>query len=266
MTNKSLAIVFLSLIFGMVFGWLEEVSSSLYIPLLNIINPGILTFLISLLIVFIFVSISDSFFIGALSISGYVILYILVKFLLLRQSFSIIFTSNRVISIMVVIIFSFIELLFIQYYSTIKNHYKDRINSIQFRSDIAFPVIVLLLSIVLSSIFVLLDQNIYFLRLPFSDFYLFVAIVIILSIASMNEISGFFVGFFSLAIYFLLLGLISIDFNLARISQDSRIAYTFDLSYAILFGSSTFFISRSFRLFIKGILLSKRIKELKPAK
>jgi hypothetical protein len=99
--------------------------------------------------------------------------------------------------------------------------------------------------------------------------------ILLFSAFSMNEISGFFIGFFSLSIYFLLLGLISIDFNLAKVSQDSRIIYTIELFYSTLFAISSFLISRSSRLFIKGILsirkirisqseIEKQIKQTKP--
>jgi hypothetical protein len=168
-----------------------------------------------------------------------------------------------------------VEAVFTGYYKVLKNRYRDKIDSIKLRKDFAFPIIILLLSIVFSSIFVLLDRNISFLQLPFNNIYVFLFAVLLLSLSSMNEISGFFIGFFSLSIYFLLLGLISIDFNLAKVSQDSRIIYTIELFYSTLFAISSFLISRSSRLFIKGILsvrkitipqteIEKQIKQTKP--
>jgi len=259
MSNKRVIIISLSLILGMIFGWLEEISLSLYIPIINIINFYILTFLISLLVLLILISISDNFILCVLSIVAYFAPYILVKVILIHQSFASIFSLDRIASLSVILIFSLIEAIFISYFRVFQNRHRDKIDSIKLRKDFAFPIIILLLSIVFSSIFVLLDRNISFLKLPFNNIYVFLFAVLLLSLSSMNEISGFFIGFFSLSIYFLLLGLISIDFNLAKVSQDSRIIYTIELFYSILFAISCFLISRSSRLFIKGILSVRKI-------
>ena len=259
MSNKRVIIISLSLILGMIFGWLEEISLSLYIPIINIINFYILTFLISLLVLLILISISDNFILCVLSIVAYFAPYILVKVILIHQSFASIFSLDRIASLSVILIFSLIEAIFISYFRVFQNRHRDKIDSIKLRKDFAFPIIILLLSIVFSSIFVLLDRNISFLQLPFNNIYVFLFAVLLLSLSSMNEISGFFIGFFSLSIYFLLLGLISIDFNLAKVSQDSRIIYTIELFYSILFAISCFLISRSSRLFIKGILSVRKI-------
>jgi hypothetical protein len=259
MSNKRIIIISLSLILGMIFGWLEEISLSLYIPIINIINFYILTFLISLLVLLILISISDNFILCVLSIVAYFATYILIKVILIHQSFASIFSLDRIASLSVILIFSLIEAIFISYFRVFQNRHRDKIDSIKLRKDFAFPIIILLLSIVFSSIFVLLDRNISFLKLPFNNIYVFLFAVLLLSLSSMNEISGFFIGFFSLSIYFLLLGLISIDFNLAKVSQDSRIIYTIELFYSILFAISCFLISRSSRLFIKGILSVRKI-------
>jgi len=259
MSNKRVIIISLSLILGMIFGWLEEISLSLYVPIINIINFYILTFLISLLVLLILISISDNFILCVLSIVAYFAPYILVKVILIHQSFASIFSLDRIASLSVILIFSLIEAIFISYFRVFQNRHRDKIDSIKLRKDFAFPIIILLLSIVFSSIFVLLDRNISFLQLPFNNIYVFLFAVLLLSLSSMNEISGFFIGFFSLSIYFLLLGLISIDFNLAKVSQDSRIIYTIELFYSILFAISCFLISRSSRLFIKGILSVRKI-------
>jgi hypothetical protein len=259
MSNKRIIIISLSLILGMIFGWLEEISLSLYIPIINIINFYILTFLISLLVLLILISISDNFILCVLSIVAYFATYILAKVILIHQSFASIFSLDRIASLSVILIFSLIEAIFISYFRVFQNRHRDKIDSIKLRKDFAFPIIILLLSIVFSSIFVLLDRNISFLQLPFNNIYVFLFAVLLLSLSSMNEISGFFIGFFSLSIYFLLLGLISIDFNLAKVSQDSRIIYTIELFYSILFAISCFLISRSSRLFIKGILSVRKI-------
>lgn len=259
MSNKRVIIISLSLILGMIFGWLEEISLSLYIPIINIINFYILTFLISLLVLLILISISDNFILCVLSIVAYFAPYILVKVILIHQSFASIFSLDRIASLSVILIFSLIEAIFISYFRVFQNRHRDKIDSIKLRKDFAFPIIILLLSIVFSSIFVLLDRNISFLKLPFNNIYVFLFAILLFSAFSMNEISGFFIGFFSLSIYFLLLGLISIDFNLAKVSQDSRIIYTIELFYSILFAISSFLISRSSRLFIKGILSVRKI-------
>ena len=259
MSNKRVIIISLSLILGMIFGWLEEISLSLYIPIINIINFYILTFLISLLVLLILISISDNFILCVLSIVAYFAPYILVKVILIHQSFASIFSLDRIASLSVILIFSLIEAIFISYFRVFQNRHRDKIDSIKLRKDFAFPIIILLLSIVFSSIFVLLDRNISFLKLPFNNVYVFLFAILLFSAFSMNEISGFFIGFFSLSIYFLLLGLISIDFNLAKVSQDSRIIYTIELFYSTLFAISSFLISRSSRLFIKGILSVRKI-------
>lgn len=259
MSNKRVIIISLSLILGMIFGWLEEISLSLYIPIINIINFYILTFLVSLLVLLILISISDNFILCVLSIVAYFAPYILVKVILIHQSFASIFSLDRIASLSVILIFSLIEAIFISYFRVFQNRHRDKIDSIKLRKDFAFPIIILLLSIVFSSIFVLLDRNISFLKLPFNNIYVFLFAILLFSAFSMNEISGFFIGFFSLSIYFLLLGLISIDFNLAKASQDSRIIYTIELFYSILFAISCFLISRSSRLFIKGILSVRKI-------
>lgn len=259
MSNKRVIIISLSLILGMIFGWLEEISLSLYIPIINIINFYILTFLISLLVLLILISISDNFILCVLSIVAYFAPYILVKVILIHQSFASIFSLDRIASLSVILIFSLIEAIFISYFRVFQNRHRDKIDSIKLRKDFAFPIIILLLSIVFSSIFVLLDRNISFLKLPFNNIHVFLFAILLFSAFSMNEISGFFIGFFSLSIYFLLLGLISIDFNLAKVSQDSRIIYTIELFYSILFAISSFLISRSSRLFIKGILSVRKI-------
>ena len=259
MSNKRIIIISLSLILGMIFGWLEEISLSLYIPIINIINFYILTFLISLLVLLILISISDNFILCVLSIVAYFAPYILVKVILIHQSFASIFSLDRIASLSVILIFSLIEAIFISYFRVFQNRHRDKIDSIKLRKDFAFPIIILLLSIVFSSIFVLLDRNISFLKLPFNNIYVFLFAILLFSAFSMNEISGFFIGFFSLSIYFLLLGLISIDFNLAKVSQDSRIIYTIELFYSTLFAISSFLISRSSRLFIKGILSVRKI-------
>lgn len=254
MSNKRIAIIFLSLIFGMIFGWLEDISSSLYVPVLNIINFNVLTFLISLLVILILISISDNLLLSISSAVLYILSYSLVKLFLLHQSLTLIFTADRIASLSTVLFFSLLEAVFTGYYKALQNKYKNKLDSIQLRRDIAFPIIIFLLSIVFSSIFVLLDRNISFLKLPFDNIYIFFITVLLLSLSSMNEISGFFIGFFSLSIYFLLLGLISIDFNLAKVSQDSRIIYTIDMFYSALFAISSSLVSRSSRLFIKGVL------------
>jgi hypothetical protein len=275
MSNKRVIIISLSLILGMIFGWLEEISLSLYIPIINIINFYILTFLISLLVLLILISISDNFILSISSVVVYGVSYIFIKIFLLHQTISYVFTTDRIVSLSIIFFFSFVEAVFTGYYKVLKNRYRDKIDSIKLRKDFAFPIIILLLSIVFSSIFVLLDRNISFLQLPFNNIYVFLFAVLLLSLSSMNEISGFFIGFFSLSIYFLLLGLISIDFNLAKVSQDSRIIYTIELFYSTLFAISSFLISRSSRLFIKGILsvrkitipqteIEKQIKQTKP--
>ena len=257
--SKPVAIISLSFIFGMIFGWLEEISLSLYIPIINIINFYILTFLISLLVLLILISISDNFILSISSVVVYGVSYIFIKIFLLHQTISYVFTTDRIVSLSIIFFFSFVEAVFTGYYKVLKNRYRDKIDSIKLRKDFAFPIIILLLSIVFSSIFVLLDRNISFLQLPFNNIYVFLFAVLLLSLSSMNEISGFFIGFFSLSIYFLLLGLISIDFNLAKVSQDSRIIYTIELFYSTLFAISSFLISRSSRLFIKGILSVRKI-------
>jgi len=257
--SKPVAIISLSFIFGMIFGWLEEISLSLYIPIINIINFYILTFLISLLVLLILISISDNFILSISSVVVYGVSYIFIKIFLLHQTISYVFTTDRIVSLSIIFFFSFVEAVFTGYYKVLKNRYRDKIDSIKLRKDVAFPIIILLLSIVFSSIFVLLDRNISFLQLPFNNIYVFLFAVLLLSLSSMNEISGFFIGFFSLSIYFLLLGLISIDFNLAKVSQDSRIIYTIELFYSTLFAISSFLISRSSRLFIKGILSVRKI-------
>jgi len=273
--SKPVAIISLSFIFGMIFGWLEEISLSLYIPIINIINFYILTFLISLLVLLILISISGNFILSISSVVVYGVSYIFIKIFLLHQTISYVFTTDRIVSLSIIFFFSFVEAVFTGYYKVLKNRYRDKIDSIKLRKDFAFPIIILLLSIVFSSIFVLLDRNISFLQLPFNNIYVFLFAVLLLSLSSMNEISGFFIGFFSLSIYFLLLGLISIDFNLAKVSQDSRIIYTIELFYSTLFAISSFLISRSSRLFIKGILsvrkitipqteIEKQIKQTKP--
>jgi hypothetical protein len=260
MSNKRIAIIFLSLIFGTAAGWLENVSLSLYIPFINIIDPAILTFLISLLVILIMISISDNFILGISSIFAYFASYIVVKVVLVHQSFTSVFTIDRVAALSVILFFSLIEAIFVGYYKVLQSRHKGKLDSIRLRNDIAFPVVVLLLSIVLSSIFVLLDRNIFFLALPFNNIYIFLFAVLLLSIFSMNEISGFFIGFFSLSVYFLLLSLISVDFNLSKISQDVRIVYTIYLFYSTLFAISSFLISRNSRLFIKGILSIRKIE------
>lgn len=259
MSNKRVIIISLSLILGMIFGWLEEISLSLYIPIINIINFYILTFLISLLVLLILISISDNFILSISSVVVYGVSYIFIKIFLLHQIISYVFTTDRIVSLSIISFFSFVEAVFTGYYKVLKNRHRDKIDSIKLRKDFAFPIVILLLSIVFSSIFVLLDRNISFLQLPFNNIYVFLFVILLFSAFSMNEISGFFIGFFSLSIYFLLLGLISIDFNLAKVSQGSRIIYTIELFYSTLFAISSFLISRSSRLFIKGILSVRKI-------
>jgi hypothetical protein len=259
MSNKRVIIISLSLILGMIFGWLEEISLSLYIPIINIINFYILTFLISLLVLLILISISDNFILSISSVVVYGVSYIFIKIFLLHQIISYVFTTDRIVSLSIISFFSFLEAVFTGYYKVLKNRHRDKIDSIKLRKDFAFPIVILLLSIVFSSIFVLLDRNISFLQLPFNNIYVFLFVILLFSAFSMNEISGFFIGFFSLSIYFLLLGLISIDFNLAKVSQGSRIIYTIELFYSTLFAISCFLISRSSRLFIKGILSVRKI-------
>jgi hypothetical protein len=259
MSNKRVIIISLSLILGMIFGWLEEISLSLYIPIINIINFYILTFLISLLVLLILISISDNFILSISSVVVYGVSYIFIKIFLLHQIISYVFTTDRIVSLSIISFFSFVEAVFTGYYKVLKNRHRDKIDSIKLRKDFAFPIVILLLSIVFSSIFVLLDRNISFLQLPFNNIYVFLFVILLFSAFSMNEISGFFIGFFSLSIYFLLLGLISIDFNLAKVSQGSRIIYTIELFYSTLFAISCFLISRSSRLFIKGILSVRKI-------
>jgi hypothetical protein len=262
--SKPVAIISLSFIFGMIFGWLEEISLSLYIPIINIINFYILTFLISLLVLLILISISDNFILSISSVVVYGVSYIFIKIFLLHQTISYVFTTDRIVSLSIIFFFSFVEAVLTGYYKVLKNRYRDKIDSIKLRKDFAFPIIILLLSIVFSSIFVLLDRNISFLKLPFNNIYVFLFAILLFSAFSMNEISGFFIGFFSLSIYFLLLGLISIDFNLAKVSQGSRIIYTIELFYSTLFAISSFLISRSSRLFIKGILSIRKIEMPQP--
>jgi len=130
------------------------------------------------------------------------------------------------------------------------------------RIDLAFPIIFFLFALLISSITVVIEGNA-ILELPLFLNFLTVVVVLasLLTIFSFNEISGFFIGFFSISIYFLLSRFVNNGFDVQNIMVFEKVFFSVVLLYSVVFGLFTLLLGRSSRIFLFSILCKRAIQQ-----
>ncbi len=261
--RKKISLVSLSIIFGVLVGWGEEVIPRFNLNQWNIVNIPFATILISLFIVLLLVSISNNFGIDILIIFLYSLSYIGIKLFLRFYTVYSALTIQRIVFFIILAFFSIISAIFLSIGRNFILRNKQKISKLHKRGGIglAFPVIFFLFVLLVASIITVSESNV-LIVLPYYLTYLELLIVLsfLLAIFSFNEISGFLIGFSSICIYFLLGKLIETNFNFSSILTTDRYFVIVVLSYAVIFGLSTLLIAMSSRIFVNSMIYKGLIK------
>jgi len=250
MKKKAITIISLCIITGILFGWLEEINSNFYIPLMSLYDSSILFFLISIFLTTLFVTLSHNITLSIASFLTYLLSYNIVKIVFGYKDIASLLTVERLLTTGIIIVFTLTEAIFLYFSSRINDRYREKIKEV---------IVVFLLSIVLSSIFTLLDQRLFFSSIPVNSFFILSCIALLCSVCSLNEISGFFIGIFAPFIYFLLSNLITSNFQIVQSFEEGRQFYFVAITYSILFSLSTLLVARSSRQFVDSLLLRRAI-------
>lgn len=259
MKKKAITIISLCIITGILSGWLEEINSNFYIPLMSLYDSSILFFLISIFLTTLFVTLSHNITLSIASFLTYLLSYNIVKIVFGYKDIASLLTVERLLTTGIIIVFTLTEAIFLYFSSRINDRYREKIKEVRLQGDVAFPIVVFLLSIVLSSIFTLLDQRLFFSSIPVNSFFILSCIALLCSVCSLNEISGFFIGIFAPFIYFLLSNLITSNFQIVQSFEEGRQFYFVAITYSILFSLSTLLVARSSRQFVDSLLLRRAI-------
>ena len=267
--KKEIPLIGLSIIFGILVGWSEEVIPHLDLNQWNIVNIPFATILFSLFVVLLLISISDNFGIDILIIFLYTLSYIGIKLFLHFYTIYSILTDQRVALLMILVFFSIVSAIFLSIGRNFVLRNKQNILQLHRRGGVglAFPIIFFLFALLTASIITVSESNV-LVVLPHYLTYLELLIVLslLLAIFSFNEISGFLIGFSSICIYFLLGKLIEVNFDFSSIFATDKYFLAVVLLYAVVFGLSTLLIAMSSRIFANSMIYGRLVKnELIPA-
>jgi hypothetical protein len=240
----------ISIVLGLLFGWLEEVLSSSNLGNFNFISAHLTFFLIALLALLILIYFSGNLFTSILSIVILVCSICAVTIYLgvgmnyeLYVCFIIISTSGFITALL--------RYLGKKMGEKVKSNRKEKI-------DIAFPLIFLFVSILFAAIVVLIEQNLVLFHISkifYSYLYFLIVCSLVFSFLSFNEISGLLIGFFSISIYFLMMRLIGNNFDFRFLFSSDRNFVIAVGIYSVLFAFSTMLTAGSGRTFVKGFVL-----------
>ncbi len=262
--KKGISLIGLSIIFGILLGWGEEA-----IPLLNlgewsIINIPFVALLFSLFLVFLFISLSKNFIVGTTVTVLYIASFLGIKLFLRFYTAYSLFSQDRIIFLVILLFFSVVSIIFLSVGRGYIERHTREVSKVRgkARIDLAFPIIFFLFALLISSITVVIEGNA-ILELPLFLNFLTVVVVLasLLTIFSFNEISGFFIGFFSISIYFLLSRFVNNGFDVQNIMVFEKVFFSVVLLYSVVFGLFTLLLGRSSRIFLFSILCKRAIQQ-----
>jgi len=262
--KKGISLIGLSIIFGTLLGWGEEAIPLLNLGEWNIIDIPFATFLLSLFLVLLFISLSKDFIVGITTTVLYVASFLSIKLFLRFHTIYSLFSQDRIIFLSILLFFSVVSIVFLNVGRDYITRHAEEISNVKrkARIDLAFPVIFFLFALLTSSIAVVVEGNA-ILELPFFLNFLTVIVMIasLLTILSFNEISGFFIGLFSISIYFLLSRLVNNSFDVQSIMVFEKPFFSVVLLYSVVFGLFTLLLGRSSRIFLFSILCKEAIQQ-----
>ncbi len=264
--KKGISLIGLSIIFGILLGWGEEAIPLLNLSEWSIIDISFAALLLSLFLVLLFISLSKNFIVGITATVLYAVSFLGIKLFLRFHTAYSLFSQDRIIFLGILLFFSVVSIVLLSVgRDYIARHAKEVSNvKRKARIDLAFPVIFFLFALLISSITVVLEGNA-ILELPSPLNFLIVVIILssLLAIFSFNEISGFFIGFFSVFIYFLLSRLVNNGFDVQSIMVFEKVFFSVVLLYSAVFGLFTLLLGRSSRIFLFSILCKRAIQQEK---
>lgn len=262
--KKGISLIGLSIIFGILFGWGEEAIPFLNLGEWNIVDIPFAAFLLSLFLVLLFISLSKNFIVGTTAAVLYAASFLGIKLFLRFHTAYSLFSQDRIVFLAILLFFSVVSIVFLSVgRDYIARHVKEVSNvKGKARIDLAFPIIFFLFALLISSITVVLEGNAIIMLPPFLNFLTVVVILAsLLTIFSFNEISGFFIGFFSISIYFLLSRFVNNGFDVQSIMVFEKVFFSVVLLYSAVFGLFTLLLGRSSRIFLFSILCKRAIQQ-----
>lgn len=262
--KKGISLIGLSIIFGTLLGWGEEAIPFLNLGEWNIVDIPFAAFLLSLFLVLLFISLSKNFIVGTTAAVLYAASFLGIKLFLRFHTAYSLFSQDRIVFLAILLFFSVVSIVFLSVgRDYIARHVKEVSNvKGKARIDLAFPIIFFLFAFLISSITVVLEGNAIIMLPPFLNFLTVVVILAsLLTIFSFNEISGFFIGFFSISIYFLLSRFVNNGFDVQSIMVFEKVFFSVVLLYSAVFGLFTLLLGRSSRIFLFSILCKRAIQQ-----
>ncbi|MEA3312989.1 MAG: hypothetical protein U9Q18_01260 [Caldisericota bacterium] len=262
--KKGISLIGFSIIFGTLLGWGEEAIPLLNLGEWNIIDIPFAALLFSLFLVLLFISLSKNFIVGITTTVLYVASFLGIKLFLRFHTAYSLFSQDRIIFLVILLFFSVVSIVFLSVGRDYIERHAKEISGVtgKARIDLAFPVIFFLFALLISSMTVVLEGNA-ILELPLFLNFLTVVVILasLLTIFSFNEISGFFIGFFSISIYFLLSRFVNNGFDVQNIMVFERVFFSIVLLYSTVFGLFTLLLGRSSRIFLFSILCKRAIQQ-----
>lgn len=262
--KKGISLIGFSIIFGTLLGWGEEAIPLLNLGEWNIIDISFAVLLLSLFLVLLFISLSKNFIVGITVAVLYVASFLGIKLFLRFHTTYSLFSQDRIIFLAILLFFSVVSTVFLSVGRDYIARHTREVSKVRgkARIDLAFPIIFFLFALLISSITVVLEGNAILKLPPFLNFLTVVVILAsLLTIFSFNEISGFFIGFFSISIYFLLSKLVNSGFDVQSIMVFEKVFFSIVLLYSAVFGLFALLLGRSSRIFLFSILCKRAIQQ-----
>lgn len=250
--KKSIPVIGISIISGVLISWLEKALSFSNLNSFNAVNIKLSFFLISLLAVLLIVYLSSNLFNAILSIVLYEGSFIMMR-LYVGDSFG----YELYVRFTITVLSALIVAVFLYAGKTMLNR---NINKAKSKANIAFPLIFFFASVLFAATVILLEQNVILFGIPrifYSYLYFLIVGSILFAFLSFNEISGFLIGFFSISVYFLMMTLIKSNFDFRSFVFLEREFGILIVFYSLILAFSTALIGGSSRVFVRGLVCSR---------
>jgi len=257
--KRFIPVISIGIILGVLVSFGEGVISSLNLYDFNAINFNFLVLILSILITLFLVLFSDNLITAILSVFLYAVF-----FLLFKVYARITLSYELYVRIGLTLFSGILSALLIFPGKYMIKKYKAK--GMKFRRNIAFPVIFFLASILVSMAIVLFEQKDLYGFIPlyfYSYLYFLIFLSSLAAFLSVNEISGFLIGFCSIPIYFLMTRLIGNNFDFSMIFNLERVFLMIIAAYSIIFGLSTLLMGHSSAVLLKGFVFKKANSEIK---
>ncbi len=257
--KRFVPVISIGIILGVLVSFGEGVIPSLNLYDFNAINFNFLVLILSILITLLLVLFSDNLIAAILSVLLYAAF-----FLLFKVYARITLSYELYVRIGLTLLSGILSALLIFPGRHMIKRYKTK--GIKFKRNIAFPVIFFLASILVSMAIVLFEQKDLYSFIPryfYSYLYFSIFLSSLVAFLSVNEISGFLIGFCSIPIYFLMTRLIANNFNFSMLFNLERGFLMIIATYSLIFGLSTLLMGHSSAVLLKGFVFKKANSEIK---